>query len=673
MSGLGQERSKSATPPRPSLPEYYVKEETPPRPPPVMILSKRGSVEEPLPPRPPPPFLYTSTLPPPAPKKYRSKSNDFKSKTLPVRKLSSSKEKPLQRVEPLPLETETDRGERADKEGDECPAFSTAAPQLHVTHSKQEEKNNNPPPSDPATPSSGPETIFLTSFRKASKTAPKNSLNEIGDIPEKAEKRGVRVAVVAANGVRNCTDDKIDPEKERGEKCQDEDICLPFIKSCSPGRRSSSPDSVDDKVKRKLKNNDCRKEKNVSNDIGRDLSEKYPVARESLVSRARTESQEQLRKFKKNVRMDDCKSKCSTSNTKLLVHDNKSSPRSRARTSSTSSNASLSSHSDRSSADKNKLARMSPVLAIKNIMRKSESDNRKKKKKHEPGESKDVRKKESPIVLEDKYSRVLIADRQHSPTPSLASSNTDTTSIAPSNISLLSELLSDKDYQDWLCSGLRESKNNFKDIQELDRYVLDMMAFTQDIKTPRASLIARDKKSSKEFDELIRILSYKKRHSTNFEMKKSLQIIIDFIGDKKENFKSSKANSILENSMQRATSMKFLEPRFEEVGDCFLDCQLEEQQAKILLEQSKVSINKVEAPRILVCNPEKENFPVPSPRLKKVIRGDTKSPTPSTVTTTSSTGRVSITSFNSLIQDLAQHSAGVQQRISGTAIELKVK
>merc|ERR1712241_1649014 len=119
------------------------------------------------------------------------------------------------------------------------------------------------------------------------------------------------------------------------------------------------------------------------------------------------------------------------------------------------------------------------------------------------------------------------------------------------------------------------------------------MAFTQDIKTPRASLIARDKKSSKEFDELIRILSYKKRHSTNFEMKKSLQIIIDFIGDKKENFKSSKANSILKNSVQRATSMRFIEPRFEEAGDCFLDCQLEEQQAKTLLEQSKVSIIQV--------------------------------------------------------------------------------
>merc|ERR1711974_585806 len=92
MFDLSREKSKSATPPRPDLPELYVKEETPPRPPPVMMLSKRGSLEEPLPPRPPPPFLYTSTLPPPAPKKYRSKSNDFKSKTLPVRKLSSGGE-----------------------------------------------------------------------------------------------------------------------------------------------------------------------------------------------------------------------------------------------------------------------------------------------------------------------------------------------------------------------------------------------------------------------------------------------------------------------------------------------------------------------------------------------------------------------------------------------------
>ena len=83
--------------------------------------------------------------------------------------------------------------------------------------------------------------------------------------------------------------------------------------------------------------------------------------------------------------------------------------------------------------------------------------------------------------------------QQHSPTPSQASTDTsDTSSLAPSNLSLLSDLLTDKDYHEWLCSGLRESKNNFKELQVLDRYVLDMIGLSQDIKTPRASLIARD-------------------------------------------------------------------------------------------------------------------------------------------------------------------------------------
>ena len=650
-----------------------------------MTTSKRGSMGEPLPPRPPPPFLYTSTLPPPAPKKYRSKSNDFKSKTLPVRKLSSAKEeeKPFQIVIPLQVQKSEAEGARREnnKEGDECLEIST--PKLIVTDKKYVEKNNILSHSDPATLNSGSEAIFLTSFRKVSKTAPKNSLEEIGEIDIRNGSAGPRIAVVAANGIRNCIDDeKKYPEndweiyhnKEEEKTRQVEkskDVSLPFIKSCSPGRKSSSPDSIDDNVNTSLKNSDFKNQRNVSNSVANLCPEqmknkKYPVARESLVSRAKHESQEQLRKFKKNVCLDDCKTKCSTSNTKHPVHDDKSSSRSQTRTSGTSFNGSQSYQSAGISAVRNN--RKSPVHAIKSIMRKPESEKKRKKKNQDKGE-KVVR--ESPIVLEDKYSRVLIAGRQqHSPTPSQASTDTsDTSSLAPSNLSLLSDLLTDKDYHEWLCSGLRESKNNFKELQVLDRYVLDMIGLSQDIKTPRASLIARDKKSSKEFDELIRILSYKKRHSTNFEMKKSLQIIIDFIGEKKENFISTtKPNSLNENSIQRATSIKFIEPRLEEAGDCFLDCRLEEQQAKVLLEEEKVSVKFSEAPEIMVCSSEKENLPVPSPRLKRLTRGETKSPTPSTASNT----RVSITNFNTLIQDLAQHSAVVQERVSGTSIPLKV-
>ena len=116
--------------------------------------------------------------------------------------------------------------------------------------------------------------------------------------------------------------------------------------------------------------------------------------------------------------------------------------------------------------------------------------------------------------------------------------------------------------------------------------------------------------------------------------------------------------------------MRFIEPRFEEVGDCFLDCQLEEQRVNTMVEESKVSVNIRDTPQILVCSsPDKENRPIPSPRLKRLNRGDTKSPTPSTATPVS---RVSISSFNSLIQDLVHHTAGVEHRVSGASLELKV-
>merc|ERR1711892_51556 len=86
-----------------------MKEITPPRPSPPKIrnsseLNNRKSLtNEPIPLRPPPPLSYTSTLPPRAPKKL--KNNNFRSRTLPTRKHSLQKEKPLQIVQPLQLDT----------------------------------------------------------------------------------------------------------------------------------------------------------------------------------------------------------------------------------------------------------------------------------------------------------------------------------------------------------------------------------------------------------------------------------------------------------------------------------------------------------------------------------------------------------------------------------------
>jgi hypothetical protein len=97
---------KRKTPPRPSPPRILAKANA------KMITTGRRSLsqatedeeEEPVPPRPPPPISYVSTLPPPVPKKTPSPRNGaakYSAKTLPMRRVSMPKQKPLQRVQPL--------------------------------------------------------------------------------------------------------------------------------------------------------------------------------------------------------------------------------------------------------------------------------------------------------------------------------------------------------------------------------------------------------------------------------------------------------------------------------------------------------------------------------------------------------------------------------------------
>ena len=92
------------TPPRPSPPKEYDKKGIiPQRPSPPRIVLKnskgRKNEAEDAPPRPPPPVSYTSTLPPPVPKKVGKPK--FSSKTLPARKVSTPKQKPLEKIQPL--------------------------------------------------------------------------------------------------------------------------------------------------------------------------------------------------------------------------------------------------------------------------------------------------------------------------------------------------------------------------------------------------------------------------------------------------------------------------------------------------------------------------------------------------------------------------------------------
>ena len=97
--------STPPTPPRPSPPRQSPPKQNPPKqsPPKFLKRNSKGELEK-TPPRPPPPVLYTSTLPPPVPKKMGGKTGRFSSKTLPAavkRTAQVPKQKPLQKTQPL--------------------------------------------------------------------------------------------------------------------------------------------------------------------------------------------------------------------------------------------------------------------------------------------------------------------------------------------------------------------------------------------------------------------------------------------------------------------------------------------------------------------------------------------------------------------------------------------
>ncbi len=80
------------------------KSKTPPRPSPPKNVTLLELEEEAAPPRPPPPLSYTSTLPPPVPKKMTS-ARRTSLKRPPPPLTQPSKTKPLQRVQPLQIQS----------------------------------------------------------------------------------------------------------------------------------------------------------------------------------------------------------------------------------------------------------------------------------------------------------------------------------------------------------------------------------------------------------------------------------------------------------------------------------------------------------------------------------------------------------------------------------------
>ena len=150
--------------------------------------------------------------------------------------------------------------------------------------------------------------------------------------------------------------------------------------------------------------------------------------------------------------------------------------------------------------------------------------------------------------------------------------------------------MSDRDCQYWLTSAVEGSHNN-NDVDALDKHVSDLMASTRDIKTPRASIIAKHDGSNISPEDLVERLNSKRRQSTSGETKAALVSIIEFISGKKEDNNNAKnigkgvkldpSDSDLMNGcftdVSYAGSFAYTPRPEEEVRDCFMDCLHEEQ------------------------------------------------------------------------------------------------
>ena len=155
-------------------------------------------------------------------------------------------------------------------------------------------------------------------------------------------------------------------------------------------------------------------------------------------------------------------------------------------------------------------------------------------------------------------------------------------------------------------------------------------------------------------------------------MKKQLQVIIDFIEDKKQNVDPEELFN-LKYGVENNTPAFLI----EEAEDYFMDCHnAEEQKVIIRIEDDRYPMEKLDikskVPLISVAI-----HPVPSPRFKRKNRIDGSSPTPSSISNSSrllrSDSKVSLNSFNSLIHELHQNSLDMEENNSGSVLSLNSK
>ena len=154
-------------------------------------------------------------------------------------------------------------------------------------------------------------------------------------------------------------------------------------------------------------------------------------------------------------------------------------------------------------------------------------------------------------------------------------------------------------------------------------------------------------------------------------MKKQLQVIIDFVEDKKQNVSPERLFNLKYGVQNFESSFKT-----EEAEDYFMDCHNEERKVAVKFEDLSNSLQIINVapvvPLISVSIP-----PIPSPRFKRKNRIDGSSPTPSSISNSSrllrSDSRVSLNSFNSLIHEIHQNTLGMDEKVSDSLLSLNTK
>ncbi len=494
------DRAKSKTPPRPSPPRGY-------------YYNKRDSFgsTDPVPPRPPPPLSYTSTLPPPVPKKTRSKTpSGSRSQTL---KPASSASQQAQDFKTLPASKKSSASENKRMSGSATTPLSRVQPlqvqspsmiQALTRSAVKTEGSPSPPPPLPAKEASKPKT-FVQAFQRANEeNAKKAGSTQNRKSPAVITPRQTKTSVARASSSAASKSARSSPLKDS-----------PRASSCEPSsssRRNSSEGGSLKKSSEALRRTVMESLQSKKREKKDDKS----GSTFSLLSR---------RSSKQSLNGDSKTEKKSTPEPPPSPKNKSPSPR--------RSSKSLSA----TAMDK---------IKEKKLERRNSKEKARREKSVEGEEKQRLMHFPNPINSLIKHYEQTPAGDSGTPSPAVGRRHRDSSkassnrsSLSAGQISRLSQMSADQ-LNSWLSSPISMTASLDKSITEidvLDQCVSEMMSFASDAllvsdsaatltPSPNSTLVSQSQPKSGLF---LSMLEHHKSESRDEEMRKSVQEIIDKI------------------------------------------------------------------------------------------------------------------------------------------------